>query len=132
MLNEFECVGPMQIPWQFTVEQSLVQRRKPVMEALAHVRTPRTRICIERSVCKGASLIISNGYQCMPRLPGVTSKLAYGDSVLSVVCGPQSVRPRTNSAKSWDVPGVIGLYRLPTSAVCVAISMAVRERRWWR
>ena len=89
MLNEFECIGPMQIPWQFAVEQGLVQHCEPVMEVLAHVRTSRTRIRIERSVfCKGASLIISDGYWCMPRLPGGTSKLAYGDLALSVGRGP--------------------------------------------
>jgi hypothetical protein len=79
MLNEFECIAPMQIPWQFAVEQSLVQHRKLVMEVLAHVRT---MICIDWSVLfKVTSLIISNAYRSLPRLPGGTSKLAYARSI---------------------------------------------------
>jgi hypothetical protein len=37
MPNELECIGPMQAPWQFAMEQSLMQRRQFMMEMLGHV-----------------------------------------------------------------------------------------------
>ena len=50
MLDQLQCLGPMQIPGQFSVEQTLMEYRQLVVQVLAHDLTPRMRICSEGSM----------------------------------------------------------------------------------
>jgi hypothetical protein len=49
VLDEFESIGPMQTPWQFAVEQGLMEDCKLMMEMVAHLTGIVT--VHERAVC---------------------------------------------------------------------------------
>jgi hypothetical protein len=63
VLNELDCIGPMQAPWQFAMEQGLMKLCKLTMEVDGHIPKHLTITCIEWNMSRNETSLGCHEYR---------------------------------------------------------------------